>query len=60
MFTVYHKLTGEPTLVYDVAYDRNGYAHFLVYRNKEWVRLSAKHFSPKPNWTIGGCFDEFD
>jgi hypothetical protein len=32
--------------VYDITYDSNGYPQFLVYKNGEWYRLSAKHFKP--------------
>lgn len=32
--------------VFDVTYDKAGYPHFLIYRDGEWVRLSAKHFRP--------------
>lgn len=32
--------------VYDITYDKNGYPHFLIYKNGQWLRLSAKHFRP--------------
>ena len=32
--------------VFNVTYDKAGYPHFLIYRDGEWVRLSAKHFRP--------------
>ena len=32
--------------VFDITYDKAGYPHFLIYRDGEWVRLSAKHFRP--------------
>lgn len=32
--------------VYDITYDKNGYPHFLIYKDGQWVRLSAKHFRP--------------
>lgn len=32
--------------VFDVSYDSNGYPQFLVYRNGQWLRMSAKHFTP--------------
>lgn len=32
--------------VYDVVYNKAGYPHFLIYKDGEWVRLSAKHFKP--------------
>lgn len=32
--------------IYDITYDKAGYPHFLIYKNGEWVRVSAKHFRP--------------
>ena len=32
--------------IYDVTYDKAGYPHFLIYKNGEWVRMSAKYFRP--------------
>lgn len=32
--------------VFDVSYDHSGYPKFLIYRGKQWVQLSAKHFTP--------------
>ena len=32
--------------VFDVTYDKAGYPHFLVYKDNQWIRLSAKHFVP--------------
>ena len=32
--------------VYDVSYDHSGYPKFLIFKGKQWVRLSAKHFTP--------------
>lgn len=32
--------------VYDVSYDHSGYPKFLIYKGKQWTRLSAKHFVP--------------
>lgn len=46
MFRVIDKDTHESFDVYDITYDKNGYPHFLVYLGNEWIRLSAKHFSP--------------
>lgn len=36
----------KPYRIYDIVYDKHGYAHFLIYRKGEWVRKSAKHFTP--------------
>lgn len=32
--------------VFDVVYDNVGYPHFLIYKDNQWVRMSAKHFRP--------------
>ena len=32
--------------VYDIKYDKNGYPHFLIYKNKQWTIISAKNFEP--------------
>ena len=47
MFKILYKDTGEAFQVYDVTYDSNGYAQFLVYMDGQWLRLSAKHFIPE-------------
>ena len=46
MFLVEDKNTGKTYEVYDIAYDKKGYPHFLVYKDGQWMRLSAKHFKP--------------
>lgn len=33
-------------MVYDITYDKAGYPHFLIYKDDQWVRMSAKHFRP--------------
>lgn len=30
--------------IYDITYDKKGYAHFLIYKDEQWVRMRAKHF----------------
>lgn len=32
--------------VYDIQYDSAGYPHFLIFKDDEWLRQSAKHFIP--------------
>ena len=32
--------------VYNVRDDKNGYPYFLIYENREWKYVSAKHFVP--------------
>lgn len=43
---VINKDSGEDYKVYDITYDKTGYPHFLVYKDNQWVRMSAKHFRP--------------
>lgn len=38
--------TNKKVTVYDVTYDRSGFPTFLIYDGKQWVRRSAKYFSP--------------
>jgi hypothetical protein len=46
MKTVINKNNGKKYDVYDVTYDKAGYPHFLVYKDEQWVRMSAKYFRP--------------
>ena len=32
--------------VFNVRDDKNGYPHFLIYEDKQWKYVSAKHFLP--------------
>lgn len=41
-----NKSDGEAYTIYDITYDKAGYPHFLIYKDGEWVRMSAKHFRP--------------
>ena len=45
-FFVTNKNNGEMYEVYDVVYNKAGYPHFLIYKDGEWVRISAKYFKP--------------
>lgn len=42
----HHDGTNKKVTVYDVTYDRFGFPTFLIYDEKQWVRRSAKYFSP--------------
>lgn len=44
--TVKNKDDNKTYEVYDIVYDKVGYPQFLIYKDGEWVRLSAKHFRP--------------
>lgn len=43
---VYEKQSGTPQIVYDVTYDNTGFPHFLIYKDGQWIRRSAKYFYP--------------
>jgi hypothetical protein len=43
---VKNKNNNEAYEVFDIAYNKNGYPHFLIYKDGEWIRMSAKHFKP--------------
>lgn len=32
--------------IFDISYDSDGFPLFLFYRNGEWLRKSAKYFTP--------------
>lgn len=55
MFQVQTKATKKLVDVYDVRRDKNGYPHFLVYKDGQWVYLTAKLFEPA--WH-GVCWDD--
>lgn len=44
--TVINKNNNKKYEVYDITYDNAGYPHFLIYKDGQWVRVSAKHFKP--------------
>ena len=43
---VINKSNGKSYTVYDITYDKAGYPHFLVYKDGQWLRMSAKYFRP--------------
>lgn len=46
--TVYDKVTYKPVEVYNITYDASGFPHFLIFCDNQWIRKSAKHFTPYP------------
>lgn len=32
--------------IFDITYDSCGYPQFLIYRDNQWLRMSAKYFTP--------------
>ena len=51
---VINKNNGKDYKVYDITYDKAGYPHFLVYKDGQWLRMSAKHFRPYSEEDLGG------
>lgn len=43
---VVNKNNNEKYTVYDITYDKAGYPHFLIYKDSQWLRISAKYFRP--------------
>ena len=43
---VINKDNGRDYKVYDITYDKAGYPHFLIYKDGQWLRMSAKYFRP--------------
>lgn len=55
------KVNGNVYQVYDISYDRSGYPHFLIYKDNQWVRKSAKYFTPTAKERIRTSItDNFD
>lgn len=47
MFRVLEKEADKPFDVYDITYDAiTGYPQFLIYKDGQWLRVSAKHYKP--------------
>lgn len=43
---VENKISNVMYKVFDISYDKKGYPHFLIYKDGQWIRMSAKHFVP--------------
>lgn len=43
---VENKISNMMYKVFDISYDKKGYPHFLIYKDNQWIRISAKHFRP--------------
>lgn len=46
IFNVINKNNNEKYEVFDIVYNCAGYPHFLVYKDGQWLRMSAKYFRP--------------
>ena len=55
-----NKNDGKNYKIYDIAYDKKGYPHFLIYKDGEWVRMSAKHFRPLTPEDLTKTLSSFD
>lgn len=44
--TVINKNNEKSYTVHDITYDKAGYPHFLIYKDGQWLRMSAKYFRP--------------
>lgn len=49
---VYDKATNERVDVFDITYDKSGFPHFLIFKDNQWIRMSAKHFIPYVKFTL--------
>ncbi len=45
--TLLCKTDMRPYKIYDVTYDSSGFPLFLIFREGQWCRISAKHFTPE-------------
>ena len=52
---VMNKENGKLYDVFDIIYNKSGYPHFLIYKDGQWIRVSAKHFKP---YTMYDMMDE--
>ena len=58
--TLINKNDGNKYKIYDITYNKAGYPHFLIYKDGEWTRMSAKHFRPITSEDIEEVFNSFD
>lgn len=41
--------------VFDITYNKAGYPQFLIHKDNQWMRISAKHFKPfEYEWILRG------
>ena len=43
---LYDNTTKRAEIIYNVSYNKSGYPMFLIYNDGQWIRKSAKYFSP--------------
>ena len=44
--TMINKNNNQKYEIYDITYNKAGYPHFLIYKDGQWLRMSAKYFRP--------------
>lgn len=49
---LFHKKDAKEYEIYDITYDQTGFPQFLVFKNNQWLRMSAKHFTPNYEKTL--------
>jgi hypothetical protein len=57
---VVNKNNGEKYKVYDIKYNKSGYPHFLIYKDGQWLCMSAKYFRPYTTEDIDKTLNSFD
>lgn len=45
MFLV-NKTDNKEYEIFDITYDQSGYPQFLIYKDGQWIRMSANYFTP--------------
>ena len=60
IFNVINKNNNEKYEVFDIVYNSAGYPHFLVYKDGQWLRMSAKYFRPITIEDIKDEYSSFD
>ena len=45
--------------IYDITYNQTGFPQFLIFKNNQWLRISAKHFRPDYYVNSDGTFIYF-
>ena len=43
---LYDNTTKQAEIIYNVSYNKSGYPVFLIFKDGQWIRKSAKYFSP--------------
>ena len=60
MFEIKYRATKSQSVickVFDIRNDKAGYPHFLIYYDKQWKWISAKHCEPCETEYVDACVD---